>query len=167
MNSAILIGFMGAGKTTVGQLWSETVGRPFLDTDQVVEQLTQQTIPEFFENHAMPDFRELETRALTAFLEYPTGILATGGGIIDSSASEALLQQTEVPIIYLSAEFGTIANRLMDDVNRPILQEKTFSEVVALYRQRLEKYTALADYTIAVDQLTPAEIVEQLQAWSD
>src|SRR5699024_11926680 len=90
--SILLIGFMGAGKSTVGRLLAEQLAKPFRDLDQLVEEMTQKTIPQLFEEgEGEAVFREAETKALIAALGNDQ-VIACGGGIMLKEANQALLQ---------------------------------------------------------------------------
>ncbi|MHA7612099.1 shikimate kinase [Weissella viridescens] len=163
MLTAILIGFMGAGKTTVGQALAETLDIPFYDTDVLIQQQTQQTPGAIFAQAGEMAFRLQEHAVLEQALAEPQGILATGGGIVEQPENLKLLKATQVPVIYLDAHFGTVAERLMGDVTRPILAEKSFRDVVELYQARLAKYQEVASLVQPVDNRTPKAIATAIQ----
>lgn len=164
MLSAILIGFMGAGKTTVGKTWAAAEGLPFYDTDDLIQSHTQQTPGEIFAEQGEQTFRAIEHQTLKEMLAVSKGVLATGGGIVENEANLTLLQTTEIPVIYLNAKFGTVAERLMDDQTRPLLQTQSFTDLAQTYQRRKPKYEQSADREIVVDTLSPEAVVALLHA---
>ncbi len=101
MKTAILIGFMGAGKTTVGRLLAEMLAVPLTDTDKMIIRKTGQTLGEIFATEGEPAFRALEHDVLQEVINNE-GIIATGGGIIETPGNIQLLSEANVPVFYLS-----------------------------------------------------------------
>ncbi|RRG17875.1 shikimate kinase [Weissella viridescens] len=163
MLTAILVGFMGAGKTTVGQALAESLNVPFYDTDALIQAQTQQTPGAIFAQDGEAAFREREQAVLQQALGEAQGVLATGGGIVEQPENLQLLKSAQIPVVYLDARFGTVAERLMGDTTRPILAEKSFQDVVELYQARLAKYQQVATFVQPVEQLTPDAIVSAIQ----
>src|SRR5487761_2537855 len=90
----VLMGFMGAGKTTVGRMLAESLGWEFLDLDAHIEQRTGSTVPELFARDGEPKFRRLESTALTNALSHNNAVLALGGGTPEQLTNRLLLEQT-------------------------------------------------------------------------
>jgi shikimate kinase len=163
MIKLILIGFMGAGKTTTANLLSQALDLPMLDTDQLIAESTGQTPGEIFATQGETSFREIEQNIVRDVLP-KDGILATGGGVIEMADNQTLLYEHESPVYYLSGSFGQTMERLVDDMERPILRNSSLSEVGVLWRKRLPKYEAAANVTIDTDGKTPEEIVAEIIA---
>ncbi|KIU25433.1 shikimate kinase [Weissella cibaria] len=162
MKTAVLIGFMGAGKTTVGHELAELLGLPLIDTDKEIIRRTGQTPGEIFVTAGEASFRELEYTVLQDVI-HKGGVIATGGGIVETPGNIQLLSEAGVPVYYLSGSFGQTLERLADDDTRPILRTKTLLEVAALWRSRLPKYDAAATTTVQTDGKTPRDIARLIQ----
>ncbi|QQR79306.1 MAG: shikimate kinase [Deltaproteobacteria bacterium] len=117
----ILTGFMGTGKTAVGEQLSQKLGCPFLDTDVMVEKATGKTIPEIFEKQGEPAFRELEKKMLKKALENEMIVISTGGGAVMDSDNRTLMKEKGF-IIALSASPEVILERVSQVDNRPMLK---------------------------------------------
>jgi shikimate kinase len=168
----VLIGFMGAGKTTVGRLLAEALGWDFLDLDAHLEARANATIPELFAI-SEPHFRRLESSALANALARTATVLALGGGTPEQLTNRLLLEQTPgTVVIFLDAPFETLFDRCMlqsfasPDHIRPILASP--AEAEARFHTRQPHYHRLARVTIPTAALTPAEaassILEHFQA---
>ena len=162
MKTVILVGFMGAGKTTIGRVLAEMLAVPLTDTDKEIIRRIGRTPGEIFATDGEATFRQYEYEVLQDVIANE-GIIATGGGIIETPANIQLLSEASAPVIYLSGSFGQTLERLADDDTRPILRTKTLIEVAALWRSRVPKYDAAATYTIETDGKTPAEIARRIQ----
>lgn len=163
MIKLILIGFMGAGKTTTAILLSQAWSLPMLDTDQLITEATGQTPGEIFSSQGEAGFREIEQEIVQDALTQE-GVLATGGGVIEVPANQTILHDHESPVYYLSGGFGQTMERIVDDMERPILRNSSLSEVGVLWRSRLPKYEAAANVTIHTDGKTPEQIVAEIIA---
>ncbi|WDF82996.1 shikimate kinase [Lacticaseibacillus pabuli] len=160
----ILVGFMGAGKTTVSGILADDLALAQRDLDDLITDAAGQTIPEIFASRGESGFRALETQTLRAALQQP-GILATGGGTPVQDANFAVLQDTDVPVVLLDATPESILTRIGGDTNRPLVQQLGPRGLSELQAQRNPRYHALADLVIATDDLTPEEIAAQIKAW--
>ena len=164
----VLIGFMGAGKTTVGRLVAQSLGWKFLDLDAHLETRAQSTIPELFaigESH----FRRIESSALANALSGNQVVLALGGGAPEQITNRLLLEQTPgTTIIYLDAPFPALFDRCMlqsfasPDHIRPVLASP--AEAEARFHLRQPIYRRLAKLTLSTAELTPAEAGDALLA---
>ncbi|RAI82437.1 shikimate kinase [Macrococcoides goetzii] len=155
----VLIGFMGAGKTTVGELLSRKMHIPFIDLDKAIVELENLSIPEIFEKFGEAYFRKLEHDVLKTYINKNI-IIATGGGIIENPNNMEILQQNNLNI-WVDANINTVYNRIVGDNNRPNAQNKSFEEIKKLYNSRISRYNEIAyikvnnehDVTLSVQEI--------------
>lgn len=160
MKTIYLVGFMGSGKSTIGELLHHHLNRPHLDTDQmIVDQYGD--IASIFQREGEKQFRDYETEVL-ARIPGDHYVVSTGGGIVERQENHKLMKHNGL-IIYLDASFAEIAERLGNDPTRP-LWGKQNADKQQLYQRRRKCYRALADYTIMTDQKTPENIVNDILA---
>ena len=161
---AILIGFMGSGKTTVGQLLAAQTGTAHADLDDLIVSSAGQAITTIFAEKGEGYFRQLEQQTLRAALQQP-GILSTGGGTPTIAANAAILTASAVPVILLDASDETTLQRVMGDANRPLVNNLDTGALLPLKHRREPLYEAAADLVISTDTLTPQQIVTTIQDW--
>jgi shikimate kinase len=157
-----LVGFMGAGKSTVGALLARELGVPFLDLDAEIEAAAGRSIRDLFAAEGEQGFRQREHEALVRLLAYPDAVIATGGGTLTVDASAELMARSGLTV-WLNPAFVTIALRIghSGKVDRPLFRDE--AQALQLYRQRLPLYQR-ADWTIDVGaEETPEEIVGRLR----
>ncbi len=121
-NHIILIGPMGAGKSTVGSILAHKLGVGFYDVDNELEKCCGVSVNLIFEIEKEKGFRKRETQMLSKLLKKPPAIIATGGGIIVTPENIALLKQSHAVIIYLKTDVKQQLYRLRKDKKRPLLQ---------------------------------------------
>jgi shikimate kinase len=153
----VLVGMMGAGKTTVGRRLANRLGRHFLDSDEEIEKAAQMSIPEIFEQRGEPEFRAGETRVIARVLKDTNVVLATGGGAFVNVETRALMK-AEAVTVWLKAEADILFERVSRRSNRPLLK-------TANPRQTLEKLIedrypiyAEADVTV-ISRDVPQDVV--------
>jgi len=144
----ILTGFMGSGKTTVGNFLSEKLGKPFFDTDSLISDVYNMKISEIFEKHGEEYFRKIETEICRKISRLNGCIIATGGGIIKKKENIDALK-TGGKIYFINPSFTEIENRLTDDTTRPLIQDR--KNIRKLYNERIEIYKNTADFIIDAD----------------
>ena len=145
--SIVLVGMMGAGKTSVGRRLAQRLGLPFVDADAEIEAGARMTIPEIFERFGEPYFRDGERKVIARLLDEGPKVLATGGGAFMNAATRERIAATGVSI-WLKPEFEVLLRRVRKRSNRPLLQT---ADPEATLRQLLEERSptyALADLTI-------------------
>ncbi len=161
----ILIGFMGTGKTTVGQLLSDKLGHTFVDTDGLIVEAAGMTIPELFEHKGEPYFRDLESEMLEKALQREGLVLATGGGaVLRERNRNSMLEGGFVVALKAGAEH--IIDRVKHDANRPLLAGDAEARVRKLLQDRAEAYD-FAHLSIRTDELAPHEAAGKIaEAWT-
>lgn len=161
--SVVLVGTMGAGKTTVGTLVAEALGVPFLDTDHVVEAQAGKPVSEIFVDDGEEHFRELERLAVATALESHDGVLALGGGAVLDERTRALLDGH--PVVFLKVGLTDAASRVGLGVSRPLLLGNVRGRIKQLLDERTPIYTAVARHTVATDGLSADEVADRVLAW--
>ena len=156
----VLVGLMGAGKTTVGARCATRLGRPFVDTDDLVEVLAGRTVAELFATGERA-FREAERQAVADASASPTPlVIACGGGaVLDADNRTAL--RTHGFVVWLRADPSVLADRVRDDgVDRPLLADGPLPTLVRLAATRDAAYRAVADTEVSTEDRTPDAVVD-------
>jgi shikimate kinase len=157
---AVLVGPPGAGKSTIGALLAEALGRPFDDTDTIIEAIAGKPIPEIFIDDGEPHFRKLEAEAVATALESFDGVLALGAGAVLADQTRALLRGH--PVVYLLVDFSDAMKRVGLGAGRPLLKINPRATMRHLLEQRRPLYEELARYTIDTSGRTPDEVVASI-----
>ncbi|HEX4736482.1 MAG TPA: shikimate kinase [Allosphingosinicella sp.] len=121
--SIVLVGLMGAGKTTVGRRLAKRLGLPFVDSDEEIVKAADQSIPEIFERFGEASFRDGERRVMRRLIDGSPKVIATGGGAFVDAETRALILEHCVAV-WLKAEAETLAARVKRRDNRPLLKGK-------------------------------------------
>ena len=158
----IFIGFMGAGKTSVGRAVSRRFHMDFLDTDEYIEKKAGMSVSEIFRTAGEEGFRRMETEALQALeKEAANCVISAGGGLPLREENRELLKKLGT-VIYLKVSPETVKERLKGDTTRPLLAgpdpEKKIRELLE-YREPL--YEQAAHYTVDVNGRAPEAIGEE------
>jgi shikimate kinase len=155
--SIVLIGIMGAGKSSVGRCLHHRTGLALHDTDEIVASKFSISIPEIFAEHGEKKFREAETEALRCVRTEEQAIIVTGGGIVLRKENVEILKRLGV-IVWLDGDEETLFTRASRKQNRPLLQtrnpRKSFSEIL---RARRPLYANIADIRVDTSILTDEE----------
>ncbi len=157
----MLIGFMGAGKSTIGKMLAARLGLPLHDTDALVEMACGESIAEIFQRDGEGIFRKRETAALR---EIPCEecVIVTGGGIVLREANVARLQELG-RIVWLDVEEKLVLERVGYDRSRPLLRgDNPLEKIRELMESRRPRYEAASDFCVATSRATPAETVAQI-----
>jgi shikimate kinase len=156
----VLIGMMGTGKTTIGRLLAERLGRPLVDSDAMIERQTGRTVREIFEADGEPAFRVLETAALVEALAAPTPlVIAAAGGVVLSAENRAVLRGADAVVVWLRAEPAVLAGRVGAADHRPLLDHDPEGSLRRLLEARAPLYAEVADVVVDAS-LPPATVVE-------
>ncbi|MEO0622940.1 MAG: shikimate kinase [Pseudomonadota bacterium] len=146
----VLIGLMGAGKSSVGLRLAQRLGVGFHDSDAEIEAAAGMRIAEIFERFGEPHFRDGERRVISRLLERPPMVLATGGGAFLNEETRALIAKGAVSV-WLKAELPVLVARTSGRTHRPLLNQGNPEEVLAALIEARYPVYALAD--IAVESL--------------
>lgn len=156
----VLVGFMGAGKSTVGRLLARELGLPFVDTDALIAARAGTTIEEMFRTQGEPVFRELERKVVGEVLDGPEAVVALGGGALSDPTTCTALGWANV--IHLDVTFAEAMRRARaDDVVRPML---SVADPKALMAEREVLYRRVAQHTVPTDGRPPAEVTSSVLA---
>lgn len=161
MGNLILIGFMGAGKTTVGKLLAKERRMQFVDTDERIVEEQGMSIPDIFEQHGELYFRDLETDLLYRMQEdTKDSVISVGGGMPVREENRKLLRSLGC-VIYLSATKETILERVKSDGSRPMLNGDDLEKrVETLMKERQALYKKVAHLDIRTDGRSLHQVVQ-------
>ena len=155
----ILIGPMGSGKTTIGQLLASELEIPFRDTDHVIEERASKSVSDIFLEDGEDEFRILEKKVLRDELLSDDTVLALGGGAPISMDAQSALRAIASPVIYLDISLATVAPRIGFNRDRPLLVHNPRGQWQTLMEARRPIYESIADSVIDVNDKSETEIV--------
>lgn len=158
MKTVVMVGMMGAGKTSVGTAFARLIGVPFVDSDDEIVRAANRSIPEIFERDGEAFFRARETEVLSRLLRGAPCVLSTGGGAFMSAANRAIVREAGVSV-WIRADLDLLWNRVRHKTTRPLLRTPNPRETLrALYEARVPIYQ-LADVVVdAAADLTVEEM---------
>lgn len=156
----ILIGPMGSGKTTIGQLLAAELKVAFRDTDHVIEEKSGRSVADIFLEDGEDEFRALEKKVLRDELLSDDTVLALGGGAPISMDAQSALRAIASPVIYLDISLATVAPRIGFNRDRPLLLHNPRGQWQTLMEARRPIYESIADTIIDVNDRSESEIVD-------
>ena len=158
----VLIGFMGAGKSTVSDYLSTMFAMRIVEMDQVIADREEMSIPDIFATYGEEYFREQETKLLIELQNKKNTIISCGGGAALRAENVAEMKKNG-RVVLLTASPETVYERVKDSDDRPVLKENNNVEYIAdLMENRREKYEAAADIVIQTDNKTVLQVCEEL-----
>jgi len=161
--SKVLLGFMGAGKTTIGTLLNDQ----FIDMDIIIEERIGMTIVDYFAKEGEAAFRKEERALLQELMARQDDlIIATGGGIVTNEDNRNLLKVNRKNNILLSASFEVLYERIKNDkvFQRPLFLNNSKEDFHGIFERRMMLYEGLSDLVINTDHRTPEEIVRIIKS---
>jgi len=159
-DNVILVGFMGAGKSSVGRLLARRLGRCFVETDDMITAKEGRPIPEIFTAKGEPHFRALEDEAVRLLALKRGNVIATGGGLPCQEGRVEALQALGT-VVWLSGELATLLERALRGGDRPMLHGKTRDEIDALYKSRVPYYSK-ADLKVDTTTLNSDQVAAEV-----
>ena len=148
----VLIGMMGVGKSTVGRVLAERLGRQLRDSDAMIEARTGQTVREIWKAVGEAAYRALETEMLIEALggEEPS-VIAAAGGIVLRKENRELLKGESAQVVWLVADVDVLVGRVSHGGHRPLLDDDPRGALTAMWDDRAELYREVADAIVSVD----------------
>jgi shikimate kinase len=156
----VLIGMMGAGKSTIGRRMAARLRLPFLDADTEIETAAGMSIPDIFETHGEPHFRDGEARVIARLLDGGPAVIATGGGAFMREETRGRVRDKAVSI-WLKADAEVIMKRVRRRTDRPLLQNADPEATVGRLLGEREPVYATADLTILSRDVPHDKIVDE------
>ena len=146
----ILCGFMSSGKTTIGRPLARRLGYRFVDTDELLVESYQMTIPEMFKKGGESYFRDLEHEIAKKVCSMSRTVVSTGGGMLTFARNGEILSKQGI-VIYLEKDFEECYSRLALEKDRPLVKSRTKEELRQMYEERIGLYKKYADHIIKND----------------
>jgi shikimate kinase len=161
--SLVLIGMMGAGKTSVGRQLAHKLGLPFVDADHEIETAAQATITEIFERDGEAAFRNGERRVIARLLEGPVCVLATGGGAFMNAETRAKIRERAISV-WLRADLDLLTRRVGRRRDRPLLHNGEPRAILADLLAVREPVYGEADVVVDSGDQTPDQVADAVIA---
>lgn len=158
----VLMGPMGAGKTTVGKEVAERLSLTFADTDALIEVDQGKSVSEIFVEDGEPHFRLVEESIVIDALLSETGVLSLGGGSVMNDEVAKALKSSPAKKVFLDISLAAVSPRVGFDSARPLLMVNPRQKWAELMNLRRPTYESLADITIDVSEKSVTEISEQI-----
>jgi len=161
----VLVGLMGTGKTTVGQRLGEILGRPFYDSDEMIEARTGRTVREIFADDGEAAFRAIETEVLRdALAATEPAVIAGAGGVVLQPANREALRELAGRVVWLRADPSVLVERVKSGGHRPLLDGDPAGTLARMHHDREPLYREVADLVIDVDDLDVGRVIAAVLA---
>lgn len=159
--SIVMVGLMGAGKSSIGRRLATRLGLPFVDADTEIEAAAGCSIAEFFERHGEDEFRHGERRVIARLLEDEPKVLATGGGAFMDEETRAAIAHAGISV-WLRADLDTLIRRTARRSDRPLLNKGDPASTLESLMETRHPVYAQADIVVESDDGPPEETVERV-----
>lgn len=164
----VLVGLMGAGKSTVGRKLANLLRLDFIDADDAIEQAAAMTIAEIFERYGEAHFRDGERRVIARLIEKSHGVIATGGGAFVDPQTRALIIARAIAV-YIDCDVATLVERTARRGNRPLLRDGDPAEILDRLLREREPFYVQAPIRVksggGAQFDTALQIVEAIDQW--
>ncbi|MEY4600415.1 MAG: shikimate kinase [Actinomycetota bacterium] len=161
----VLVGMMGAGKTTVGRSVASRLGVDFVDTDDLVEARAGKSVRDIFASEGEAAFRTLESQVLAESLKSPVDVVvAAAGGTVLSESNRAALREHADVVVWLDADVSALGERASRGAHRPLLDGDVEDRLMALDGERRVLYQSVADVRLDTTGKGIAEVVQEVVA---
>jgi shikimate kinase len=161
METIVLIGPPGAGKSSIGKNLAKRMNRTFIDTDEMVEKRSGKKISEIFLEDGEQQFRALEKESVLEALQQPDSVISLGGGAVLDTDTQAVLREMN-RVVYLEVSISNAAPRIGFNRDRPLLLGNPRQQWLALMEHRKPIYESLAKYQVSTDNRKVNEVAEIL-----
>ena len=164
-NKLYVVGYMGAGKTTIGKLLAKKLDWSFVDVDGFIENRYHRTIASIFEEKGESGFREIERRALLEISGFEHTVVSTGGGLPCFFDNMEVMNQTGATI-YLKASVGELTERInLNKQKRPLLKDKSLEELRVFVETNLQKREIFYNQANYIVEVPPCLTKEEMSQW--
>ena len=162
----LLIGMMGAGKSTVGTALSARTGWPYYDNDELVVRATGKPAPDVLGDSGVAALRAVESLALQQALSLDSPLIGgIAGGVVDQPDDRERIRESDAVVVWLRASIETLIARVGDGAGRAWLQPDPATAMRNLYAGRAPRYAALASLIVDVDDLPPTVVAERVMGF--
>jgi shikimate kinase len=159
--SIVMVGMMGAGKSSIGKRLAAQLGIPFADADAAIEEAAGMSVADIFEAHGELSFRSGEARVITRLLENGPQVLATGGGAFVNPETRARIQERGISV-WLKADMDVLLRRVRRRDNRPLLRNADPETTLTHLLAAREPYYSQANLTVVSRDVPHEVIVEEI-----
>ena len=157
----VLIGLTGSGKTTIGRLAAERLGRPFLDTDAMIEQRTGRSVRAIFAEDGETAFRDLETAVLAeAVATSEPVVVAAAGGAVVREENRTILRASDARVVWLCGGPSVVSERVRGGSHRPLLDNDPEAMLQKMWTERESLYREVADAIVGIEGRSVHEVLE-------
>jgi shikimate kinase len=161
---AILVGLPGVGKSTTGRRLAKVLAVDFADSDDLIEKATGRPAAAILREDGEPAFRTIEASTIADALQNFDGVLALGGGALETASTRTALESSGVPIVRLDATLATLAARVGDGTTRPLLAGDPKGRLAELETRRAPTLAAVATLTVRTDGCSPGRVASTIAA---